>query len=231
MNQNKKGNVAVVAIIIVIVAITAGIIGWLFTKKSQVQVQPVATQSTPTVAQTQPVTTPTPTAPATQPQTNNQKTATAPADWKTYTNSKYGFTFSYPSSWFVLESPKDKAIYIQTANNLSPDTNYIKSNPKFIRIWITYDPKEAAMYSPPVELEQIDTNAVAINGIQVELKTMSGDGGASQKIATQSGLFPAAKWTIKGTTYYIGVFTLLLEGDKIVQDTLKNVIYSLKPIS
>lgn len=33
--QNKKGDAVVIAIIIVIVAITAGVIGWMFAKKSQ----------------------------------------------------------------------------------------------------------------------------------------------------------------------------------------------------
>jgi len=33
--QNKKGNVVVIAIIVVIVAITAGIICWMFAKRSQ----------------------------------------------------------------------------------------------------------------------------------------------------------------------------------------------------
>ena len=36
--QNKKGNVAVIAIVIVIVAITAGIVGWMFAKKSETSV-------------------------------------------------------------------------------------------------------------------------------------------------------------------------------------------------
>lgn len=35
MKQNKKGNIAVITIIIVIVAITAGTIGWLFAKRTQ----------------------------------------------------------------------------------------------------------------------------------------------------------------------------------------------------
>ncbi len=37
--QNKKGNVAVITVIIVIVAITAGVIGWMFAKISQAPVQ------------------------------------------------------------------------------------------------------------------------------------------------------------------------------------------------
>jgi len=43
--KNKKGNVAVITIIIVIVAITAGVIGWLIARTTQAPaLQPVATQ-------------------------------------------------------------------------------------------------------------------------------------------------------------------------------------------
>ncbi|MDD5464630.1 MAG: hypothetical protein PHP62_05775 [Candidatus Moranbacteria bacterium] len=72
--KNKKGNAAVIAIIIVIVAITAGIVGWMFAKKSQApDQQKVATQPTSITKQTtlipapvgQPAPT-TPTIPSTQ---------------------------------------------------------------------------------------------------------------------------------------------------------------------
>lgn len=55
--KNKKGNVAVITVIVVIVAITAGVVGWMFAKKSQAPapqinaIQPTA-QTTP-VAQNQ----------------------------------------------------------------------------------------------------------------------------------------------------------------------------------
>jgi hypothetical protein len=46
--KNKKGNVAVIALIIVIVAITAGAIGWIFAKKAQEPSQKaVVTQPAP----------------------------------------------------------------------------------------------------------------------------------------------------------------------------------------
>ena len=37
--ENKRGNVAIIAIIIVIMAITAGVVGWMFANKSQDKVQ------------------------------------------------------------------------------------------------------------------------------------------------------------------------------------------------
>lgn len=41
--QNKRGNVAVIAIIVVIVAITVGVIGWMFLKNNKTLTQQVAT--------------------------------------------------------------------------------------------------------------------------------------------------------------------------------------------
>jgi len=70
--ENKKGNIVVVAIIIVIVAITFGAIGWLIARKTQAPVQNIQTaapQPSMPVVQTQPNTTISETTPATQPET------------------------------------------------------------------------------------------------------------------------------------------------------------------
>ena len=97
--KNKKGNIAVIAIIIVIVAITAGVSSWMFAKKSQIPTpQVVATQPTVPVAQTQP---------AVQPATTQQQVAQpAPTDetanWQTYTNAKYGIEFKYPAGYKTI---------------------------------------------------------------------------------------------------------------------------------
>jgi len=65
--QNKKGNTAVIAIILMIVVITVGVSGWMFAKKSQAPVPKVTLpQQTVPVAQTQPIVQPT-TQPAVQP--------------------------------------------------------------------------------------------------------------------------------------------------------------------
>ena len=53
--RNKKGNVVVIAVIIVIVAISAGLVGWMFAKKTQTsenqalvtQPAPISTTQTP----------------------------------------------------------------------------------------------------------------------------------------------------------------------------------------
>ena len=45
--KNRKGNVAVIAVVIVTIAITAGVVGWMFAKKTQAPVpqQLAVTQS------------------------------------------------------------------------------------------------------------------------------------------------------------------------------------------
>lgn len=84
MKKTQKGNVAVIAVIIMIVAITAGVVGYLFAKKVQTPTEKaVATQPS---AQTQQVQQPT------QP-------ADETANWQTYSNAKYGFEFKYPRIW------------------------------------------------------------------------------------------------------------------------------------
>lgn len=84
--KNKRGNVAVIGLIIVIVVITTGVITWLIATKSQAPVQQaVLTQPTAPVTQTQPVV-------ATQPVNET-------ANWQTYANTKLGFTIKYPSDW------------------------------------------------------------------------------------------------------------------------------------
>lgn len=92
MKQAQKGNVAVIAIIIVIVAITAGVIGWLFARKTQIQ-------STPN-KQTR----------AEQPLLKDET-----ANWQTYKNAEIGFEIKYPKDWsfgkngeiFKPNSPKN----------------------------------------------------------------------------------------------------------------------------
>lgn len=78
--KTQKGNVAVITLIIIVVAITAGVIGWLFVKNSQTPVQQTE------VAR--------PTAPVTQ-------LTDETANWNTYKNDIYNFTMKYPPSWFV----------------------------------------------------------------------------------------------------------------------------------
>ena len=81
--KNKRGNVAVIAIIIVIVAITASVITWIVATKSQAPVQQaVVNQPTPD----------TKTKPISQPAQVDTS-----SDWKMYT-SNLGFSFEYPKT-------------------------------------------------------------------------------------------------------------------------------------
>ncbi|HOX10956.1 MAG TPA: hypothetical protein P5323_02225 [Candidatus Moranbacteria bacterium] len=82
--EPKKNNIVLIVIIVAIVAITAGVIGFLLAKKTQ------APATAPAV--TQPVTQ----TPLAQPADEN-------ADWKTYTNTKYGFEFKYPADLITKE--------------------------------------------------------------------------------------------------------------------------------
>lgn len=99
MNINQKGfvNIILVAVIVVLV----GVAGYfVFVKKSELITQ----QPTPTPTQTNIYTSPTPTS------------ADETADWKTYTNTQYGFSFKYP------EGAK---VDCQTNNERSPEDYFL----------------------------------------------------------------------------------------------------------
>ncbi|MEI7621424.1 MAG: hypothetical protein WCJ51_02735 [Candidatus Moraniibacteriota bacterium] len=81
--QNKQGNIKMFAIVGVIVAVSVGLIAWFFVTKTRVP----ATQIVPT----QPI------AQVAQPQSDSNA---IPADWQTYTNEKYGFSFKYPATGY-----------------------------------------------------------------------------------------------------------------------------------
>lgn len=84
--KNKKGNVAVIALIIVIVAITASVVTWLVATKSQAPIQQVAVTQPAPVSQTQQ------TAPVAKP--------TAPASTAlVYIDKLNGYQVSLPSDW------------------------------------------------------------------------------------------------------------------------------------
>lgn len=92
----QKGNVAVIALIIIVVAITTGVITWLVATRTQAPAtQPVA-QTQPAAKSVAPVS-----QPAVQP---------APADetanWQIYTNEKYGYEIKYPNGWSI-DAPND----------------------------------------------------------------------------------------------------------------------------
>src|SRR3989338_7042964 len=80
MNQKGFVNIILVAVVVVLV----GAVGYfMFVKKSE----PIAQQPTPTQTKTSMSPTPTPTSQAT--------------NFKTYTNSQYGFEFQYNPNWSI----------------------------------------------------------------------------------------------------------------------------------
>lgn len=96
--QNKKGNVAVIATIIVIVAITVSVITWLVANKIQAPAQQTITQSTTpaSVAQAPTQSVATQSAPTTA-------SVNEAANWKLYTNDKYKVSFKYPADLSIKD--------------------------------------------------------------------------------------------------------------------------------
>jgi hypothetical protein len=93
--MNKKGNIAIIAVIIVIVAITAGVIGYFFAKKTQTSAvsQPAKTSN----SQEQPA------AESNQLTSGQQDNSQKPSQlisvddkWNLYTNYKMGFSIKVP---------------------------------------------------------------------------------------------------------------------------------------
>ena len=107
--KNKKGNVVMVALIIAIVAMTAGVLGWMFAKKSQAPFQKeVATtqQVTPTpVTQTQSIGRPV--SPATQPIGQSAPISTK----NNYANAKGRYSFTCPTNWKCLDDNSINSIF------------------------------------------------------------------------------------------------------------------------
>lgn len=107
--KTQKGNVAVIVLIIVVVAITAGIIGWMLAKKSQVSVpQP---EVLTTLRSTK----------AIQPVEKDQQSVTQPTPvgeavgWQTYTdtNTEFKFSFEYPKNWLCKNSDGNSSAFLE----------------------------------------------------------------------------------------------------------------------
>ncbi len=93
MNQKGFANIILVIVIVILVG-TVGYLG--FVKKSE----PIAGRLTPTPIQTQKSASP------------NQT-----ANWKTYTNSQYGFEFKYPANYVVTKTPEENNKFVTFSVN------------------------------------------------------------------------------------------------------------------
>ena len=102
--MRQRGFVEIIVIIVVLVLAAIGGAYYLGTQKNNVvpSVSPAAIAS-PTTSD------------ASQLPNDNLETANPDsigANWKTYTNTKVGYTFRYPASWQVLTSdPEDKRMF------------------------------------------------------------------------------------------------------------------------
>jgi len=121
MKQTQKGNTALVAVIVIVVAIAAGAIGWILARNSQTPVQQTATTQPTTPKSTIP-TQPVAQTPIAQPTTDKT------TGWNTYTNKRYGYTISYPKNWFVDTTYSEDAITQRgdpsNADFIGGDTNW-----------------------------------------------------------------------------------------------------------
>lgn len=87
--KTRKGNVAVMVVIAVVILATVGVIGWMFVKKSQ--------------------------APAPQPEVLTTLHPATPVDetvtWQTYISPAYGFSFQYPKSLQLSINQSDSGVF------------------------------------------------------------------------------------------------------------------------
>lgn len=80
--KNKKGNILVITSIVVVVAITAGIIGYIFAQKTQKSDEVKIDEQKAQTAK-----------PVTQLDVDDL------SDWQTYSDKEYGFSIKYPKSY------------------------------------------------------------------------------------------------------------------------------------
>lgn len=91
--KNKRGNILVIFLALALVFSTVAI-GYLFVQNKQLQnqkVQPVLPIQNPSSTNNFPTPVPAPTVDPT-------------ANWKTFTNDKFGYSFKYPSDWEVIRA-------------------------------------------------------------------------------------------------------------------------------
>src|SRR4051812_14397437 len=111
------------AILVIALIVIAFLIGTRSTPTGQVVV-------TPGTGEPSPVTTPQPTTPS------------APAGYKTYSNTAYGFSFNYPQAWILNENPSIKTV------TLSSNTNYVQGSFSTPLEKITYTLTDKSYFNP-----------------------------------------------------------------------------------
>ena len=181
-NLMQKGNILVG--ILIGLAVAGGLFGayYLGTRNNKPHPQNPIITSTP-----QPLTSPSP-------------SSDEAANWKTYTNKKYGFSIKYPQDWYSYtgyawnDNPKDNFSHV----DLSPDTppqGMGSGRPTGVRIFVGDKATDSSFNTDNLNVYNyakkvaIDPNSVrydTINGVQIVRTSgepSAGNGGPSVFIA------------------------------------------------
>ena len=95
--------------------------------------------------------------------TNTSNTNSATADWKTYTNSTYGFSFKYPKDFSLSDKLPQT-----NKENLPSEVLFLKNNKMEISIW----PKPAGWGYEDFSTE-ISSNEITIDGVKATENMLS----------------------------------------------------------
>ena len=129
MNKQKsQSGFAHLAIIIVLIVALLGTLGFVYWQNFMQTKTSNTAQKTPTENKDSNVIAPVTKTPA---------VADPMADWKTYTNAQYGFSFKYPVDWTVQESPTENG---NSFPSPVPNTLLVKSpSGDDMRIWVNIE--------------------------------------------------------------------------------------------
>jgi hypothetical protein len=118
--------------------------------------------------------------------TNTANTNSTTADWKTYTNSTYGFSFKYPKDFSLSDKlPK-------TDKDSAPSEVLLLKNSKMeISIW----PKPAGWGYEDYSTE-ISTNEVNVDGVKATERMLSNGSNTAISVLSQVDSNPFFYWAI-----------------------------------
>lgn len=140
--STKQKNPLLTIIVIIILFLSLGAVGFLMYQNQQLKQQ--------IAILTKPIPSPIPT------------TIPDEADnWKTYNNNKYNFSFKYPSQW-IVEEVNDKFLYL---NNKKIDNSVTQTNQVFFTLSINTEKEEATWLRNRLN-EVSNSNIETINNIK-----------------------------------------------------------------
>lgn len=151
--KNKKGNVAVIVIIIAVVALAAGIISWKFAKKS------------PAPIETKPTAQPVPQNKVTDESADLPATASATEGWQTYRNEKYGFEFKYPKDFYDIGELDGLYAYQKYFSNKQINGDFNKIGPSDVQLSLMVSKNEKESNNEE-ELRQIKAIEITVSEVK-----------------------------------------------------------------